>query len=222
MLGAQAALLRVAERVALAPRLALGQPVGGVGRGHAGHQLLHHQPRVAELQQYIQQVDEAEAKEAALVQKIDVITDLKNKQSGPVEVMDEVSKALPELLWVDRLDQQGSTFTLSGRAFNDQAVSNFLANLDAVPEFEEPFLRDMQRPSGSDVFNYTINFTKITTSTEDEDERYDTIGGFVLGRLDRIPVVGDEVDVDKGRFRVTQMDGRRIEYLLFVTENDRA
>ena len=81
-----------------------------------------------------------------------------------------VSKALPELLWVDRLDQQGSTFTLSGRAFNDQAVSNFLANLDAVPEFEEPFLRDMQRPSGSDVFNYTINFTKITTSTEDEDE----------------------------------------------------
>ena len=76
----------------------------------------------------------------------------------------------PELLWVDRLDQQGSTFTLSGRAFNDQAVSNFLANLDAVPEFEEPFLRDMQRPSGSDVFNYTINFTKITTSTEDEDE----------------------------------------------------
>ena len=52
--------------------------------------------------------------------------------------------------------------------------------------------------------------------TDDEDEGYDTIGGFVLGRLDRIPVVGDEVDVETGQFRVTQMNGRRIEYLLFV------
>ena len=51
--------------------------------------------------------------------------------------------------------------------------------------------------------------------TEDEEEGYDTIGGFVLGRLDRIPVVGDEVDVDSGRLRVTQMSGRRIDYLLF-------
>lgn len=55
-------------------------------------------------------------------------------------------------------------------------------------------------------------------ATEDESERYDTIGGFVLGRLDRIPVVGDEVDVGNGCFRVTQMNGRRIEYLLFVME----
>ena len=53
--------------------------------------------------------------------------------------------------------------------------------------------------------------------TEDEDEGYDTIGGFVLGRLNRMPVVGDEVEVETGRFRVTQMNGRRIDYLLFVT-----
>jgi len=54
--------------------------------------------------------------------------------------------------------------------------------------------------------------------TEDEEEGYDTIGGFVLSRLHRIPVVGDEVDVDSGKLRVTQMDARRIEYLVFVTK----
>jgi CBS domain containing-hemolysin-like protein len=52
--------------------------------------------------------------------------------------------------------------------------------------------------------------------TEDEEEGYDTIGGFVLGRLNRIPVVGDEVEIDSGKLRVTQMDARRIEYLVFV------
>jgi magnesium and cobalt transporter len=52
--------------------------------------------------------------------------------------------------------------------------------------------------------------------TEDEVEGYDTVGGFVFARMNRIPVVGDEVVVESGTFRVTQMDGRRIEYLLFV------
>jgi CBS domain containing-hemolysin-like protein len=51
--------------------------------------------------------------------------------------------------------------------------------------------------------------------TEDEDEGYDTIGGFVFGRLNRIPVVGDEVVLESGTLRVTQMSGRRVDYLLF-------
>jgi magnesium and cobalt exporter, CNNM family len=51
--------------------------------------------------------------------------------------------------------------------------------------------------------------------TEDEEEGFETIGGLVFGRLNRIPVVGDEVALDAGTLRVTQMSGRRIEYLLY-------
>ncbi len=51
--------------------------------------------------------------------------------------------------------------------------------------------------------------------TADEYDGFDTVGGFVFGRLNRIPVVGDEVDVESGTLRVTQMKGRRIDYLLF-------
>jgi CBS domain containing-hemolysin-like protein len=52
--------------------------------------------------------------------------------------------------------------------------------------------------------------------TPEEDEGYDTLAGLVLGRLNRIPVVGDQVDIESGTLRVTHMRGRRIEYLLFV------
>ena len=51
---------------------------------------------------------------------------------------------------------------------------------------------------------------------EDEEEGYDTLAGFVLGRLNRIPVVGDQIEVAPGILRVTHMKGRRIEYLLFI------
>ncbi len=52
--------------------------------------------------------------------------------------------------------------------------------------------------------------------TEEEEEGYDTLGGFVFGRLNRIPTVGDQVELPSGRLRVTHMRGRRIEYLLFL------
>ncbi len=54
------------------------------------------------------------------------------------------------------------------------------------------------------------------TPSEAEEEGYDTLAGFVLGRLSRIPIVGDQIDVASGTIRVTRMRGRRIEYLLFV------
>ena len=52
--------------------------------------------------------------------------------------------------------------------------------------------------------------------TPGEDEDFDTVGGLVFGRLNRIPSVGDEIELDSGRLRVTRMRGRRIEYLLFL------
>ena len=49
----------------------------------------------------------------------------------------------------------------------------------------------------------------------DEEEEYDTLGGFVFGRLNRIPVVGDQIELERGSLRVVKMRGRRVEYLLF-------
>jgi CBS domain containing-hemolysin-like protein len=45
------------------------------------------------------------------------------------------------------------------------------------------------------------------------DENYDTIGGYVMGRLGRIPAKGDAISSDGAVFRVEQVDGRRIDRL---------
>src|SRR5215204_3878973 len=49
-----------------------------------------------------------------------------------------------------------------------------------------------------------------------EDGAYETVAGFVMASLGRIPVVGDEVEVEGGRFRVQRMDGRRIDRIQFT------
>ncbi|WP_432490914.1 hemolysin family protein [Kineococcus gypseus] len=46
-----------------------------------------------------------------------------------------------------------------------------------------------------------------------EAPEYETLGGFVMARLTRIPVVGDEVAVDGAVLRVARMEGRRVDRL---------
>jgi magnesium and cobalt exporter, CNNM family len=48
-----------------------------------------------------------------------------------------------------------------------------------------------------------------------DDANYETVGGFVMARLGRVPTVGDEVSVSGGRLRVLRMDGRRVDRLRF-------
>jgi putative hemolysin len=43
------------------------------------------------------------------------------------------------------------------------------------------------------------------------DGPYETLAGFVMARLGRLPVVGDEVSVDGWRLVVTALDGRRVD-----------
>lgn len=57
------------------------------------------------------------------------------------------------------------------------------------------------------------------TPGESEEEAYDTVGGFVFGRLDRIPKVGDSVAVESGTLQVTLMEGRRIAYIAFTARD---
>ena len=49
-----------------------------------------------------------------------------------------------------------------------------------------------------------------------EEGPYETIGGFIMSELGRLPVVGDVVSVEAGIFRVERLDGRRIDRLRFT------
>ncbi|HEY0248468.1 MAG TPA: hemolysin family protein [Gryllotalpicola sp.] len=49
-----------------------------------------------------------------------------------------------------------------------------------------------------------------------EDERYETVAGFVMAELGRLPELGDEVHLDGGTLRVTALDGRRIDRLAYT------
>lgn len=50
----------------------------------------------------------------------------------------------------------------------------------------------------------------------EEDPAYETMGGFMMDRLGRIPEVGDTVPVEGGVLRVEKMEQRRVDSLRFI------
>jgi putative hemolysin len=50
----------------------------------------------------------------------------------------------------------------------------------------------------------------------DESGDFQTLGGFMMARINRVPTVGDRIIVDGHRFEVVNMDGRRVDRVLII------
>jgi type IV pilus assembly protein PilN len=109
-----------------------------------------------ELLVYIKKVEQLEARRETLRHKINVINELKSNQRGPVRVMDEVSRALPELVWLSKLTLKGNSVKIAGMAMDENAVANYYSNIDASPFFDEPKLTNLARSRG-DTFTFGLD-----------------------------------------------------------------
>jgi len=82
-------------------------------------------------------------------------------------------------------------------------------------EVSDPFDRDVEiqpLPDGSSLVNglTTIDDMNEHFALKMASPHYDTIAGFILGRLGRLAELGDTIVVDGARLRVVAMDGRRV------------
>jgi CBS domain containing-hemolysin-like protein len=53
-----------------------------------------------------------------------------------------------------------------------------------------------------------------------DDGAYETVAGFMMSALGRIPAVGDEVQIEDGVLRVERMDGRRVDRVRFTPASE--
>ena len=82
-------------------------------------------------------------------------------------------------------------------------------------EVSDPFDRDVEiqpLPDGSSLVNGLTTIADVNEHFELKlsDPHYDTIAGYILGRLGRLAKMGDTVVADGARLRVVAMDGRRV------------
>ncbi len=84
---------------------------------------------LADLNKVLKTMDQHQAKKKALEQRVTLISDLKRRQNVPVQLLDMLSRQVPEFLWLEGLDEKGGAIALKGKATTKTAVSNFYNNL---------------------------------------------------------------------------------------------
>lgn len=93
---------------------------------------------VAKLQLEKAKKEELERKRKSFQDQVNLIERLKAEQGGPVRMLDEIQKALPDFVWLTRMDQAGPTLKLSGEASNNNAIADFLGNLQRAGDGCDP------------------------------------------------------------------------------------
>jgi type IV pilus assembly protein PilN len=112
------------------------------------------------LKSIIEEVKEYEDKKASLESKIQLINSLKTNQKGPVRLMDEISRALPDLVWLASLDVTGNQISMKGKTLSPNAVATYLENLKKSPFFAEPVFKSLGRDGGTSG-TYTWEMTLV-------------------------------------------------------------
>jgi type IV pilus assembly protein PilN len=74
------------------------------------------------LEAAIKKSEEFEAQKDLLTRKITLITDLKKQQSVPVHILDQISRSLPDFLWLESMGANNNRITISGKATTYAAV----------------------------------------------------------------------------------------------------
>ncbi len=114
-----------------------------------------------------EQVEKFKAKRSELEDKLDVIKGLDRARSGPVRIMDELSKSTPDRLWLTSLATEGVQITVEGDSLDTGVVADFLRSLNASPYFTEV---DLERTSsGAQVEGVKLVHFIITAALADPD-----------------------------------------------------
>ncbi len=111
-----------------------------------------------ELAKALQAVDEYQAKKDALQKRVELISDLKRKQKVPVHLLDQVSRQLPDYLWLERLAEQEGRVEIVGKATTFNAVSNFYNNLKNSPWFTDVVLGNTRQVPEGVSFQLSCRF----------------------------------------------------------------
>jgi Tfp pilus assembly protein PilN len=113
--------------------------------------------RKKDLQAIKVQVDAFQAKKQLLENKVSLIKRLKVEQKGPVHMLDELSKALPDFVWLTNLDETAGGVKLTGESNGLTAVAGFIEALQRSGWF--PAMDLVSATEANNIFTFNLGGT---------------------------------------------------------------
>ncbi len=111
------------------------------------------QAEKSQYQYVIAKLDELQRQKASLERKIGLINVLKSQQDLAVRIMDELSRNLPEWVWLNEVSTDSSKLQIRGNALSNNLIADFIANLENSVYFDGVnLISSTQRTAQNDQF----------------------------------------------------------------------
>jgi type IV pilus assembly protein PilN len=92
----------------------------------------------ARLQEILRQVQDFETRKKTLESRVALIDELRKGQTAPVHMIDQISRALPDMTWLTGIQQSGYSLTIQGRCLSLTSLSDFVGSLEGSRYFARP------------------------------------------------------------------------------------
>jgi type IV pilus assembly protein PilN len=110
--------------------------------------------RERDLQAIKQQVDQFQQRKAILENKVLVIEQLRLAQKSPVHMLDEISRALPDYVWLTGMEEIRGAIRFQGQSNSLAAVADFIGGLQRSGWFPVVDLGTAQEQRS--IVNFTV------------------------------------------------------------------
>lgn len=100
---------------------------------------------IEQLKKQIGEVEKVKKLQGELQAKLDILATLKANKTGPAHMLDELSMATPERLWVDAFDNVAGVINLGGMGVNEEVVATFLQQLEGSPYYMRVELQSLEQ-----------------------------------------------------------------------------
>ncbi|HMK61614.1 MAG TPA: PilN domain-containing protein [Dissulfurispiraceae bacterium] len=118
------------------------------------------QVKIAEYKKKIDEVKKFEALNKAIQLKSNLIETLKKNQSAPVKLLDDISKLLPDGIWLSSVTFNNPQAIIEGVGYTNMDVVSFVDNLKKSPAYSDVYLEETKQGTveKTDVYNFKLNF----------------------------------------------------------------
>lgn len=127
------------------------------------------------LQYVVVKLEELEKQKNLFQRKIKVITQLQARQENAVIIMDELSRHLPNWVWLTELTFISPGIQIKGRAVSNNLIADYIYNLEKSQYFNEVnLISSTQRRAGNNQyldFSLTANFTNQSSELDSESQK---------------------------------------------------
>lgn len=128
---------------------------------------------IRSLKKKIGEVNRYKQLQEELQNKLKIMDDLRASKSGPVHLMDELIKALPEKLWITSFTEKNGSVQISGVGLTENDVATFMTNLERSAYYSGVELKVTKQKvqDGLRLQNFDISCRAQNPATSDSDKQ---------------------------------------------------